>query len=198
MIFQLKRVYVVISSLLLLSSLSLNVVAGGSHGHESEHASGHETAAPSSGHHAVSKGHGAEGGHGSSGGHHDSEGSPVGKPGMMSEVTKTIHVSTVDSMRFEFSSEPTLKAGDVVKFVVTNKGNLTHEFSIGNAAEQKAHGSMMQKMPGMVHQDGNTVTVAAGETKELIWQFKGNDEVIFACNIPGHFEAGMHHQTKIM
>ena len=49
----------------------------------------------------------------------------------------------------------------------------------------------------MVHHDGNTVTVKPGETKELTWKFKGNSDVVFACNIPGHFEAGMFHKESV-
>lgn len=136
-------------------------------------------------------------GHGDGHGSHGSAESAVGKSAKGMVATKTYQVSMLDSMEFKFSTPPALKAGDVVKFVVTNNGLINHEFSIGNASEQKAHGEMMKKMPGMVHEDGNTVTVKPGETKELLWQFAGNEEVVFACNVPGHFEAGMMHKTRI-
>ena len=80
---------------------------------------------------------------------------------------------------------------------MSNQGKITHEFSIGNEQEQKAHHEMMQKMPNMVHEDDNTVTVKSGETKELIWKFKNVGDVVFACNIPGHFEAGMFHKMQM-
>lgn len=139
----------------------------------------------------------AASGHGDGHGDHDSTESAVGKSAKGMAATKTYQVSMLDSMTFEFSTPPVLKKGDVVKFVVTNKGLINHEFSIGNASEQKAHGEMMKKMPGMVHEDGNTITVKPGQTKELLWQFAGNEEVVFACNVPGHFEAGMMHKTSI-
>lgn len=50
---------------------------------------------------------------------------------------------------------------------------------------------MMRKMPSMVHDDPNAVTVEPGQTRELTWRFVGNQPVLFACNIPGHAEAGM-------
>ena len=54
----------------------------------------------------------------------------------------------------------------------------------------------MRQMPDMIHQDGNTVTVKSGETKVLTWEFKSGD-VVFACNVPGHFEAGMFHKVSL-
>jgi len=127
---------------------------------------------------------------------HDNEGSPVGKPALSTQATKTIEVTTLDNMRYEYSSKPDISEGDIVKFVITNKGKIAHEFSIGNAEEHKAHQEMMRKMPGMVHQDGNTVTIQPGQTQQLTWQFKSG-EAIFACNIPGHYEAGMFTKTDV-
>ena len=134
-------------------------------------------------------------GHGD-GGHHAAD-SAVGKPAQGMAATKTYQVSMLDSMKFVFNQKPDLSPGDVVKFVVTNNGKIPHEFSIGNAAEQAKHNEMMKKMPDMQHEDGNTVTVQPGQRKELVWQFAGHDEVVFACNVPGHFEAGMFHKAAL-
>jgi len=134
------------------------------------------------------------------GGHkhaHSSEGSNVGLPTADSEATTTIHVNMMDSMRYEFSPEPNIKSGDVVTFVITNKGKVPHEFSIGDEKEQLSHREMMQKMPDMVHEDGNTVSLQPGESKSLTWKFTGDSEVVFACNVPGHFEAGMVHRVTL-
>ncbi|HEB29203.1 MAG TPA: copper-binding protein [Porticoccus sp.] len=128
---------------------------------------------------------------------HDNEGSSVGEPALAVQATQTIHVTTMDTMRYKFSPQPELKAGDIVKFVITNQGKIPHEFSIGDDSEQKAHREMMRKMPNMVHEDGNTVTIKPGETKELTWKFKSGSDVFFACNIPGHFEAGMFVKTRV-
>lgn len=129
---------------------------------------------------------------------HKNETSAVGKPAKLSQASKTVYLTTEDTMRFKFSSMPDLKDGDIVKFVITNNGKIPHEFSIGDEKEQQAHREMMRKMPNMVHEDGNTVTIAAGKTKELAWEFKSGSEVVFACNIPGHFEAGMFTKAKVL
>jgi hypothetical protein len=41
------------------------------------------------------------------------------------------------------------------------------------------------------------VTVNPGQIKELTWKFTGGADVLFACNIPGHFPAGMFKKTKV-
>lgn len=129
--------------------------------------------------------------------HSHSMASTVGKPSDASLANKTIKLDLLDSMRFEFHNTMSIKEGDIVRFVVTNKGVIDHEFSIGSEKEQKAHLEMMKQMPNMVHSDGSTITVKPNETKELTWKFTKRDTVMFSCNIPEHFEAGMHHKVVI-
>ncbi len=43
----------------------------------------------------------------------------------------------------------------------------------------------------MRHDDPNTVLLAPGESKELVWKFTKAMEIEFACNMPGHYESGM-------
>jgi len=128
---------------------------------------------------------------------HEHEMSPVGMPAAESKAMKVIKVTADDTMRYKFEPTPDLEDGDVVKFVVTNNGKLSHEFSIGDDKEQSEHRAMMRRMPNMVHKDGNTITVAPGATESLTWQFKSGTEVVFACNIPGHYEAGMFLNAKV-
>lgn len=121
----------------------------------------------------------------------------VGEPAN-ANIDRTISVSMLDSMRFVFTpSFEELHDGEVIEFIVKNDGSIVHEFSIGNAEDQIKHAEMMRKMPGMKHNDPNTASLEPGETAKLIWRFKGDDTVVFACNEPGHFEAGMRHDLKI-
>lgn len=111
---------------------------------------------------------------------------------------RVIEVSMRDTMRFVFDPDfHQLHAGEVIRFEVRNDGQVVHEFSIGNAEEQKKHAEMMRKMPDMKHDDPNTVSLEPGERASLTWKFQGDDTVVFACNEPGHFEAGMHHSLDI-
>jgi len=45
----------------------------------------------------------------------------------------------------------------------------------------------------MTHDDPNVVSLKPGETKTLIWSFKHmtQTKLVFACNVPGHYQAGM-------
>ena len=103
-----------------------------------------------------------------------------------------------DTMRFVFSPDfGDLYDGDVIRFDVRNDGAILHEFSIGNAADQVEHAKMMRAMPDMKHDDPNTVSLEPGASASITWRFTGKDTVVFACNIPGHFEAGMHYDLPI-
>ena len=53
------------------------------------------------------------------------------------------------------------------------------------------------KMKGMAHDQPNTVTVGAGETKELTWTFNRPRAVLIGCRQPGHCEAGMKAQVSV-
>ena len=161
------------------------VFAAGVHG--GGHGEGH-----GEGHHA----HGSDKkkhGHG-----HEDHKETVGKPASPDEATRKIPVTLNDQMRIVFKKPlAEIKSGSVIQFTVTNEGKIRHEFSIGNSDEQKEHAAMMRKMPNMTHSDGNTITVESGETKTLTWRFEGKDTVVFACNIPGHFEAGMFKNVAL-
>jgi uncharacterized cupredoxin-like copper-binding protein len=161
-------------------------VAGGGHdhGHEKQKDRGQASSHNS---HAKNEGH-----------EHGDGAGPVGSPAQPSSAQSTILVSLTDQMKINFSEDlSSIKSGKVIQFLVTNEGNIPHEFSIGNQAEQKEHAKMMRDMPDMVHSDGNTVTVDPGATKTITWHFEGDDTIVFACNIPGHYEAGMFQNVRL-
>ena len=131
-------------------------------------------------------------------GHHDAHGhgdSAAGRPGNPKKISRTIKITALD-IKYD---KPAIrvKAGETVKFVVTNTGKLRHEFMIGDPEEQRQHAEMMKQMPDMVHEDANMVTVEPGETKSLVWQFTQAGELEVACHIPGHYEAGMKSQVVV-
>jgi uncharacterized cupredoxin-like copper-binding protein len=55
----------------------------------------------------------------------------------------------------------------------------------------------MAEMARMAHDRANTVTVAAGETKELTWAFTEPGTVLIGCHQPGHYDAGMKGQITV-
>jgi uncharacterized cupredoxin-like copper-binding protein len=114
----------------------------------------------------------------------------IGVPGKTADINRTIQVTMLDSMRFTPSSV-VVKEGETIRFVVTNAGKLKHEFVLGTDKELAAHAQMMKKFPDMQHSDPNMITLAAGQTGEVVWRFSTPGKVTFACLQVGHYDAGM-------
>ncbi|KRB88947.1 cupredoxin domain-containing protein [Noviherbaspirillum sp. Root189] len=113
-----------------------------------------------------------------------------GKQGDPKNVTRTIVIGMSDTMRFD-PVDIAVKAGETIKFVVTNKGQMMHEMVIGTMDELKAHGELMKRHPGMEHDEPYMSHVGPGKKEQMVWQFTKAGEYYYACLIPGHFEAGM-------
>ncbi len=133
-----------------------------------------------------------------------------GEPGQAADAKRTVTVAMYDNYYQPESIEVT--AGETVRFIVENKGQLVHEFNIGTAAMHEAHQAEMLTMVehgvlqgtkinhdmmdmgdghSMQHDDPNSVLLEPGKTAEIIWRFSGKDNIEFACNVPGHYQAGM-------
>ncbi|WP_339530473.1 cupredoxin family protein [Pseudomonas mucidolens] len=136
-----------------------------------------------------------------------------GEAAPAAQATRTVQVLLED---IAFSPKSLdVKAGETVRFVLVNKGRLLHEFNLGDATMHADHQKEMLKMqasgmltatgmgkmdhramghadmPGMQHDDPNSVLVEPGKTAELTWTFSKAGALEFACNIPGHYQAGM-------
>ena len=115
-----------------------------------------------------------------------------GVPGQARAVTRTVRITALDTMRFR-PSRVRVQPGQTVRFVVHNGGRLTHEFVIGDRAEQRAHEAEMEAHPGMkMDHDPNGFAVPPGGTRTLLWRFPRHAAMLeYACHEPGHFAAGM-------
>lgn len=127
---------------------------------------------------------------------HGADSSVVGQPGQASQVTRTIQVEMSDSMVFSPSSIQ-VKAGQTIKFVLTNGGKVKHEFVLGTEKDLKDHYQQMMKFPGMEHDDPNMVSVEPGKSGTVIWKFTTSGVVEFACLLPGHYDAGMKGSIRV-
>ncbi|MBC8452067.1 MAG: cupredoxin domain-containing protein [Rhodospirillaceae bacterium] len=182
-----------------------------------KHGGGHGTEKMPGGGHMKSGGHMKDGGQ--MGGHH---GFDFGEPGKASEVSRDIKITMRDN-RYE-PEEINVKAGETIRFKITNKGEFLHEFGLGTAAmhaeHQKQmmvmmehgmiepdrinhdkmkmdHGSGGMKGMSMAHDDPNSLLLEPGKSGEIIWKFTKATELEFACNIPGHYESGMMGPLKV-
>jgi uncharacterized cupredoxin-like copper-binding protein len=123
--------------------------------------------------------------------------SPVGfafgEPGQPTQVDRTVQL-TMGDMNFDPASVQ-VGVGATIRFVVTNKSEIEHDFTIGDGETQTAHRAEMAEAlekGEMEHgDDPNAVLVDAGESRELLWKFTRAGSFEFDCNIPGHYEAGM-------
>ncbi len=125
--------------------------------------------------------------------HDADEAASFGGPGNAAHVNRVIAI-TMNDMSFNPAALK-VETGETIRFVVTNKSPIEHEFVLGDAKSQAVHRHMMAMMEknGMTmdHHDTNVVSVGAGQTKDLIWHFSTTGQYEFDCNIPGHYEAGM-------
>lgn len=95
-------------------------------------------------------------------------------------------------------SKSSASAGDV-KFHVTNNGKQTHEFVIfktnlaeGSLPTTKEKGAVIvnESGPGVTHVD-EIPGINPGDSKDLTVNLKAGKYVII-CNLPGHYQLGMH------
>lgn len=112
------------------------------------------------------------------------------------EPTRTVSVSMADTMRFS-PEKLTIKAGDVVKFVVANDGKLKHEFVLGTEASLREHSALMVKFPNMEHEEPYMAHVDPGKEMEIVWQFTSTGDFEFGCLLPGHYDAGMRGSITV-
>jgi uncharacterized cupredoxin-like copper-binding protein len=141
------------------------------------------------------------GGHAHDGpGHSHSHETPNSKKNATAlKLTREINIEMNDQMRF-VPNHVSAKQGEVIQFNVINTGKIRHEFLVGTAEDLKAHAAEMKKMAaGHVHQhdDGHSLSLAAGERGHLIIQFNEAKDLQIACYEPGHFEAGMHGHIHV-
>lgn len=142
----------------------------------------------------------------------------IGEPGQASEATRTIEVTMYDNYYEPESLE--VREGETVRFMIRNQGELVHEFNIATAEMHAAHQEEMMMMVEhgvidgdhinhdrmkmdmgggrtMEHHDPNSVLLEPGQSAEIVWTFTTDAELEFACNVPGHYEAGMMGEIEI-
>lgn len=117
----------------------------------------------------------------------------VGVPGKAEEANRTVDVimrETDDGGMIFDPAKLELQQGETIRFVVTNAGELEHEFVLDTKEGNVKHKEMMAQMD-MDHDDPNSITLDSGESGEIVWKFANAGSFEFACLIPGHYESGM-------
>ncbi len=142
----------------------------------------------------------------------------IGSKGNETDVTKVIKVIMYDNY-YEPSSFQ-IKEGETVKFEVENAGMLVHEFNIANKMMHMKHQPEMIKMAengillafsidkekmkkmakmdkSMGHSHSNSVLLEPKQKADIIWKFDNALNIEIACNVPGHYQAGMIAKVNI-
>ena len=104
-------------------------------------------------------------------------------------------VSATDALRFDPASF-SVRAGETIRFVVTNRGVGPHEFFVGDGAAQEEHAREMAAS-GMMHDHGMGIGLARAETKTLEVTFSEPGQMLVGCHVPGHYGAGMRAVIEV-
>ncbi len=136
----------------------------------------------------------------------------IGEKGDIKNVTKVVTVNMFDN--YYEPNEIVVKEGETIKFIVKNMGELVHELNIATKEMHVKHQPEMAKMVeheilladridkkkmkkmakmdhSLAHKHANSVLLEPKETGEIIWKFSTSAKLEIACNVPGHYEAGM-------
>ena len=136
----------------------------------------------------------------------------IGEKGKISEVSRVIQINMYDNYYEPDKIE--VKKGETIKFFIKNLGELVHEFNIATKMMHLEHQpemmtlveneiilsdkidkqkmiEMVKKNPSMSHTHSNSVLLSPGKSANLIWKFTNSVKLEAACNVPGHYEAGM-------
>lgn len=118
----------------------------------------------------------------------------AGEPGDARKPARVVPVTmkeTDDGRMIFIPNRVDVKKGEQVRFVLTNVGQIPHEFALASVEDNAKHAEQMKKFPEMEHDDPNSKTVQPKQKAEIVWRFSKTGEFEFACLIPGHRESGM-------
>jgi uncharacterized cupredoxin-like copper-binding protein len=111
-------------------------------------------------------------------------------------MPRTVTVAALDPYAFAPDRIP-IRLGETVRFVVSNEGEVEHEFVIGTREELTEHAVVMTH-GGMREDTSRAIRVIPGQTKELVFTFGSATDLGFGCLVPGHFPAGMSGQFEFV
>lgn len=117
-------------------------------------------------------------------------------------VSRTVNVHLDDSMRFH-PDKIDVQAGETIRFVVHNGGNVPHEFVLGTPKEIADHAELMRQIAAgqavaHKHGGGAALSLAPGQMGELVVGFAQVGALEIACLVPGHYEAGMRGSLNVL
>jgi len=116
-------------------------------------------------------------------------------PGTVEEP-RTVQVAALDSNDF-VPAHIAVRAGETVRFVVTNEGALQHEFMIGSREQMRDH-AVAVTHGGHGEDYATEIHLNPGQTKELVYTFGSSTDIGYACFMRSHFPASMSGNFEIL
>lgn len=132
-------------------------------------------------------------GSGPSGHGHNAAGFSAGEPGNAKMAAWIIRVTMKerDEKMLFIPERIEVRRGEQIKFVLSNNGELDHEFVLATTPENVEHAVAMRGSPEMGYNEPNSRRASPKQTSELVWKFTKPGQFEFACLFPGYREAGM-------
>ena len=90
-----------------------------------------------------------------------------------------------------------VRAGEKVRFVFKNTGQVVHDAFIGDQAAQDAHEKEMREGHADHGSGSNAVSVKPGKTASLTYTFDRPGQILLGCHQPGHYTGGMKAAINI-
>jgi Cu+-exporting ATPase len=112
---------------------------------------------------------------------------------------RTIAIETNNQLAFS-PNQFTVTEGETVAFVITNSGQLPHEFVIGDEDVQNEHEAEMLAGEEDMDEMGDkpyAVDVPPGETVTLVYAFDEAGTTLIGCHVEGHYPGGMRGTITI-
>ena len=136
----------------------------------------------------------------------------IGSKGNENDISRVIKVIMYDNYYEPNSFQ--INPGETIKFEVENAGELVHEFNIANKMMHMKHQPEMEKMveneilfansidkdkmkkmakidKSMGHSHSNSILLEPKKKGIIVWKFENAVNIEVACNVPGHYQAGM-------
>ncbi len=90
-----------------------------------------------------------------------------------------------------------VRAGEKVRFVFKNTGQVVHDAFIGDQPAQDVHEKEMRGGHGDHEKGGNAVSVKPGKTAQLTYTSDRPGQILIGCHQPGHYTGGMRAAVNI-
>jgi uncharacterized cupredoxin-like copper-binding protein len=107
---------------------------------------------------------------------------------------------TVEVEMRDIAFSPTavdVKAGEKVRFVFKNTGQVTHDAFLGDAAAQDRHEQEMRSGHADHGAGSNALSVKPGKTAQLTYTFDTPGQILLGCHQPGHYTGGMRAAVNV-